>query len=231
MAERRSTRETRCTWSVEDDETLKCAVEKHGTKSWAVAGTYIKGKTGKQCRERWTTTLDPRLRQEPWNAEEDAKLVEAQAKYGGRWSKIVRVLPGRTEVGAKHRWALLCAKKTTATVHEVGAKRHRSPGMDLGTEEGASDSHGEGTLRPLQSPRPATSFFHELASPRLRAEHVLASPTKKLRNMLLATTLADTVQDGGQVGSEGDGKGGGEKAGMQSEQQLQQNQRRQQEEE
>ena len=43
MAERRSTRETRCTWSVEDDETLKGAVEKHGTKSWAVAESIYIG--------------------------------------------------------------------------------------------------------------------------------------------------------------------------------------------
>ena len=33
-------------------------------------------------------------------------------RYGGRWSKIARSLPGRAEAGCRARWAILSANKT-----------------------------------------------------------------------------------------------------------------------
>lgn len=42
---------------------------------------HIKGRSGKQCRERWSATIDPDLRPFDWTTQEDAKLVEAHAKY------------------------------------------------------------------------------------------------------------------------------------------------------
>ena len=77
----------RGTWNTEEDEALKAAVKIHGTKSWAVVSTVrvlyqtnhcqgrgpvritlrsaaavgppqrVPGRTGKQCRERWTSKV------------------------------------------------------------------------------------------------------------------------------------------------------------------------------
>jgi hypothetical protein len=48
-----------------------------------------------QCRERWFNHLDPALKKGGWTDEEDAILVEAQAKWGNSWTKIAKLLPGR----------------------------------------------------------------------------------------------------------------------------------------
>ena len=41
----------------EEDEILQKLVGKHGGKGWTSIATYLKGRTGKQCRERWHNHL------------------------------------------------------------------------------------------------------------------------------------------------------------------------------
>lgn len=48
-----------------------------------------------QCRERWLNHLDPNLKKGEWSKEEDAILLEAQAKWGNAWTRIAELLPGR----------------------------------------------------------------------------------------------------------------------------------------
>eukprot|EP01043_Picozoa_sp_COSAG02_P018139 COSAG02_NODE_840_length_16627_cov_11.279828_5_plen_282_part_00 len=98
--------------------------------------------------------LDPSVRQEPWSKQEDAKLISSQAKYGGRWSKISRSLPGRSEAAARQRWAILSQTKmsNSGLPLELGkGKRERSPAISP----------------PPPAPRPPT-FYQELASPAIR---------------------------------------------------------------
>lgn len=197
----------RGTWHTEEDEALKAAVKIHGTKSWAVVSTRVPGRTGKQCRERWTSKLDPSVRQEPWSKQEDAKLISSQAKYGGRWSKIARSLPGRSEAAAKQRFAILSQTKLPNAELPLEAyagkgKRERSPAISP----------------PPPAPRPPT-FYQELASPAIRGEShggttpsvvdVLASPSKRRKNLVLragadglllpddATSATQHEQEGG----------------------------------
>eukprot|EP01052_Picozoa_sp_SAG31_P030399 SAG31_NODE_3115_length_4659_cov_2.837939_5_plen_149_part_00 len=42
---------------------------------------------------------------QPWTDHEDATLLRAHEIYGNRWSAITKLLPGRTVVGVKQRWA------------------------------------------------------------------------------------------------------------------------------
>jgi len=57
----------------------------------------IKGRKGKQCRERWQNQLDPTVKKGPWSEEEDEILIAAQKKHGNKWVDIakVRALPSR----------------------------------------------------------------------------------------------------------------------------------------
>ena len=65
---------------------------------------FLLQRSAKQCRERWTLSLDPSISTAPWTAVEDTKLMEAQAKLGNKWSKISSLLKGRTENNVKNRF-------------------------------------------------------------------------------------------------------------------------------
>ena len=92
-------------------------MNKHGAKSWAAVSTHIKGRTGKQCRERWAASLRPgaNSQRKDWTAAEDKKLQAAYAKYGGKWDRIAAAL-GRNETIVRLRWP---------TFRKVGCRRRR----------------------------------------------------------------------------------------------------------
>ena len=48
-------------WSDKEDQLLRNWVEKHGPFNWTKCSEYIKGRSGKQCREYWNNSLDPNL--------------------------------------------------------------------------------------------------------------------------------------------------------------------------
>ena len=45
-------------------------------KSWSFIARQLKGRLGKQCRERWYNHLQPDINKSPWTAEEDALIIE-----------------------------------------------------------------------------------------------------------------------------------------------------------
>ena len=51
-------------------------VGKYGVKSWSLIATYLTGRLGKQCRERWYNHLSPVISKVPWSLEEDRVIVE-----------------------------------------------------------------------------------------------------------------------------------------------------------
>merc|ERR1719181_1258514 len=49
-------------------------------KSWGEVASNITGRTSKQCRERWFNHLDPSIKRGNYTREEDATIMEEQAK-------------------------------------------------------------------------------------------------------------------------------------------------------
>jgi hypothetical protein len=54
------------TWSLEEDERLRDAVAKHGTR-WVTVASDVSTRTGDQCAKRWNENLNPYLDRSPWS--------------------------------------------------------------------------------------------------------------------------------------------------------------------
>lgn len=99
-------------WTMEEDENLRKAVAEHG-KKWRVVATIIPGRTGKQCRDRYLSRLDPELKNGPWTSDEDKLVLDAHARHGNRWATIQKELPHRSWYTIK--WRIESLKRGTAS--------------------------------------------------------------------------------------------------------------------
>lgn len=139
-------------WTAEEDAKLVALVRRLTNNdlsrpikvSWTALAAMMRGRSCKQCRERWFCHLDPALAQDAWSAEEDAALVAMVAVHGACWAKISEHMKNRSDMACRQRafWlrkrGALCVQGVD--VNEPPAKRREmSKVVDDGkTPEGAS---------------------------------------------------------------------------------------------
>lgn len=82
-------------WREEEDILLRAWVEANGPQAWAKCAQVIKGRNGKQCRERWNNALDPSLNHGKWTSEEDMQIFNLYNQYGPKWSYITSLMRSR----------------------------------------------------------------------------------------------------------------------------------------
>ncbi|CAD8059189.1 unnamed protein product [Paramecium primaurelia] len=90
-------------WQPEEDEQLIYLVQKIG-KKWSKIAEMFQNRTGKQCRGRYTNTLDPDLKLQDFTQEEDQLIYEKYLEIGPKWSQIQKLLQGRSDSQIKNRF-------------------------------------------------------------------------------------------------------------------------------
>lgn len=89
-------------WVQEEDDILLQWVKDYGATKWTECSKLIKGRCGKQCRERWVNILNPFVKKGNWSDEEQNLIFDSLNLYSTSWSSISKVLPGRTENSIKN---------------------------------------------------------------------------------------------------------------------------------
>ncbi|XP_076903036.1 transcription factor MYB48-like [Bidens hawaiensis] len=99
-------------WTEQEDVQLVSFVNTFGDRRWDfIAKVSGLKRSGKSCRLRWVNYLHPGLKRGKMTPQEELKIVELHAKWGNRWSRIARKLPGRTDNEIKNYWRMHMRKK------------------------------------------------------------------------------------------------------------------------
>jgi hypothetical protein len=121
-------------FTASEDSLLLDIMQNQPFISWEDVAGKIHERSQKQCRDRWLNYLAPWIKKGDWTKEEDDVIIQNVQQNGTKWSKLAKLLPGRTDNDIKNHWYshLSKMKKQTESI---------KPKIDFWTElEQASSS-------------------------------------------------------------------------------------------
>ncbi|CAF1614996.1 unnamed protein product [Rotaria magnacalcarata] len=102
---------TKGPWTDEEDKKVVELVHDYGARQWSLIAKELKGRVGKQCRERWHNHLNPLINKNPWTSEENLRLFILHQHFGNKWAEIARYFNGRSDNSIKNHWNSSMKKK------------------------------------------------------------------------------------------------------------------------
>ncbi|XP_047313288.1 transcription factor MYB59-like [Impatiens glandulifera] len=115
-------------WTEEEDIQLVLFVNLYGDRRWDfIAKVSGLRRTGKSCRLRWVNYLHPGLKRGKMTPQEECLVLQLHSKWGNRWSRIARKLPGRTDNEIKNYWRTLMRKTAQEKKSDHISRDHSSP--------------------------------------------------------------------------------------------------------
>jgi hypothetical protein len=102
---------TKGPWTDEEDKKVIELVRDYGARQWSLIAKELKGRVGKQCRERWHNHLNPAINKKPWTNDENLLLFILHQHFGNKWAEIARHFNGRSDNSIKNHWNSSMKKK------------------------------------------------------------------------------------------------------------------------
>jgi len=127
LEQERNPRMIKGSWTAREDTLLLDLVRKYGAKRWSFIASHLKGRVGKQCRERYLNHLDPAINKSEWHVSEDEIIVTLQAALGNKWAKIAKHLTGRTPNAVKNHWNSTLAKRAERIRSKLKIEKKENP--------------------------------------------------------------------------------------------------------
>jgi hypothetical protein len=113
-------------FSADEDARLRMLVAQFGDNNWKLIAHEMRGRSPRQCRERYKNYLSPDLSTRPWTESEDELLREKYSVLGPRWAKMTPAFAGRSDVALKNRWAWINSRPPPAAAPSEPEERTRA---------------------------------------------------------------------------------------------------------
>jgi hypothetical protein len=171
-----------------DEDALLLTLKAKESRSWGEIAEQIDGRTPKQCRERWNTSLDPKLKRSAFSVEEDRILIDEWKDVGPRWTVIARALPGRTQTKIRDRFKTLRIKFHTE-LNEW--ERSQQPRMEHSETDRVGEMSGSDCENQVQNAENSES--PALLQPEIKEGGSYSRTERRARYGLHAAAVKPTV--------------------------------------
>ncbi|KAI5002980.1 hypothetical protein ZWY2020_027630 [Hordeum vulgare] len=149
-------------WTMEEDALLAGHIAKHGEGRWnELACAAGLRRTGKSCRLRWLNYLRPDVRRGDFTPQEQLLILELHFRWGNRWSRIAREMPGRTDNEIKNYWRTRVQKHAKQLRCDVDSRQFRDVMRHLWMPRLVERIHAASAAAPAPSmERAASPMYH-----------------------------------------------------------------------